>query len=45
MIEKEPDFAVCADCGGQLTLLVWGEGIDSSIECTTDDCENKEIYR
>lgn len=40
---EAPDWAMCKDCGGQLYILMWGEGIDSHMACT--DCENKEIYR
>lgn len=43
MIEKEPSFVECSHCGEDVLLIVWGEGIDSSIECT--QCGNKETYR
>lgn len=43
MIEKLPPFATCGDCDSQLQIRVWGEGVDSEIECT--ECDNKEIYR
>jgi hypothetical protein len=42
-LEESPDFAICADCGGQLSITVWGEGIDSHVTC--QNCDNKEIYR
>lgn len=38
-----PSMAVCSDCGGQLELTVWGDGIDSSIECR--ECGAEDIYR
>jgi hypothetical protein len=41
MIET-PDWAEC-ECGGQLWIQVWGEGVDSSVGCA--ECDNKEIYR
>lgn len=43
MIEREPNFAVCSECNGQLKIVIWGEGIDSSIECK--NCGKKERYR
>lgn len=42
---RQPAFAICAACGGQLELTVWGEGIDSSIACTTNECDKKQSYR
>ena len=37
-------FLCCPYCGDEdVTLTVWGEGIDSSIEC--HECGEKEIYR
>lgn len=38
-----PSMAVCSECGSKLTLIIWGEGIDSSIEC--EGCGAKDIYR
>jgi predicted RNA-binding Zn-ribbon protein involved in translation (DUF1610 family) len=38
-----PSMAVCSECGGQLRLTVWSEGIDSSIKC--EDCGEEDIYR
>jgi len=40
---EAPDWAECADCGGQVYILIWGEGVDSHMACA--DCDNKEIYR
>jgi hypothetical protein len=42
-IVKAPDWAECSECGGQVWVRVWGEGIDSEVGCA--DCDNKEIYR
>ena len=37
-------FLCCPYCGDEdVTLTVWGEGIDSSIECAA--CGEMEIYR
>lgn len=44
MIEKAPDSAVCADCGGNLVFRVWGGGVDSAVAVTCVDCGNGEIY-
>lgn len=38
-----PSMAVCSECGEQLELTIWGEGIDSGIECT--GCDERDIYR
>ncbi len=38
-----PDWAKCSDCGGQVWVRIWGEGIDSEMGCA--ECDNKEIYR
>lgn len=42
-LEVTPGFVECSLCGGDVWLTVWGEGIDSSIECV--DCGEKNIYR
>lgn len=41
-IVEVPDWGEC-ECGGQLWIRVWGEGIDSEVGCA--ECDNKEIYR
>jgi hypothetical protein len=42
-IVETPDWAECEDCGGQVWIRIWGEGIDSETGCA--ECDNKEIYR
>jgi len=42
-IVEVPDWAECADCGGQVWVRIWGEGIDSEMSCA--NCSNGEIYR
>lgn len=41
----EPSMAICSECGSQLQLRIWGEGIDSSIWCPGDNCDEEDIYR
>jgi hypothetical protein len=39
-------FLACPDCGSEdVHLRVWGEGIDSSIECNERGCGAQEVYR
>lgn len=40
---EAPEWAECSDCGGQVIIRVWGEGVDSEVWC--QDCDNKNIYR
>ena len=42
-LEEFPPFAECADCGGDIRIVVWGEGIDSEVQCV--DCDNSTGYR
>lgn len=44
-LEVTIPFGQCRECHSDLTLRVWGEGVDCEVWCSADDCDNKEIYR